>query len=261
MLFVTGDIHADSKRMWDAVGRAEDLVGRDLEPSDEMLLLGDVGLFYGDFESRQLLNAMLTVGCRWVVLRGNHDARYWRDIRSGRYLGGSPWHVRRWRGGDALESDAARGVLFLPDAGGRYELAGHPMLAIPGAFSVDGAYRVANRLPYEPNEQLSWAEADAIAGIAQGGGIEFVMSHTCPLSWLDGMRDLLLPGLDQSRIDKGMERMMDLVLDAVEPTLRGWWFGHYHGDRLIDGTGGRGRLMFDDVEALPWAGGLDLRSI
>lgn len=241
MLFVTGDVHGVS---WDLDDRMERLAGvieHPLGRDDEVLLLGDVGLRYGLHEGRDLLAAMRQWDVTFVVMRGNHDARYWRDLDAGMY--GDGYRETTWRGGPVRVDARAENVLYLPDDGGLYENDGHPFLVIPGAFSVDGTWRVATGAPYELEEQLTASEMDRIVGLSEGGGIEHVFSHTCPLSWLERFSDLMLPGIRQDLVDKTMERMMDVVLENVGDGLRGWWFGHYHDDRPILGTDGVGHML------------------
>ena len=107
------------------------------------------------------------------------------------------------------------------------------------------------RWPYERAEQLTAAEMAALIDAVDGAGIEFVLSHTCPASWLPLISDLFLGGLDQSKVDKGMERFMDAVLERVSGTCRGWWFGHYHDNREVGDELGIGHMLLDGVAVLP----------
>ena len=156
-----------------------------------------------------------------------------------RDIGGAPsafgGRVRQgeWGGGPVLFDRKAPNVLYLPDAGGLYRIGERACLFVPGAFSVDGALRVMRGWPYESQEQLTPDEAAALLEAAHANRVDYVLSHTCPLSWERHFRDLFLPGVDQSRVDRSMEAWMDELLDVVAPSLRGWYFGHFHDDRSI----------------------------
>lgn len=123
--------------------------------------------------------------------------------------------------------------------GGEYNIAGHSVLVIGGAYSVDKYYRL-NRvgLTEELNnsglsgwfndEQLSSDERKNIDAAISGKHYDFVFTHTCPISWEP--RDLFLGFIDQSQVDKTMELWLDEVKDHVSWNI--WCFGHYHADRI-----------------------------
>lgn len=247
MFFVTGDVHGSAWDLDDRMGELVDSLGRSLTRDDEVLLLGDVGIRYGFHESPGMLDVMREYGATFVVLRGNHDIRYCRDLREGMY--GRGFHESSWRGGPVLVEESADNVLYLPDEGGLYPNGGHPFLVIPGAFSVDGYYRQMAFLPFEREEQLTATEMDGIIGLSEDNPVEFVFSHTCPYGWMDRIRDLFLSGVRQESVDTSMERMMDVVLENIGDTVRGWWFGHYHDTRDIPGS--VGHMLFYSVTEVP----------
>lgn len=247
MFFVTGDIHGSAWDLDDRMDELESALGRSLGDGDDVLMLGDVGIRYGASENLEMLEVMGRYGARFVVMRGNHDIRYCRDLRDDMY--GNGYHEGTWRGGKVLVDDLVPNVLYLPDEGGYYPNDGHPFLVIPGAFSVDGYYRQRLFMPFEREELLTADEMDAIVAIAEERPVEHVFSHTCPYSWIDLISDLFLPGVSQDSVDKTMERMMDVVLEDVGDDLHGWWFGHYHDDRDIPGT--VGHMLFYSVQEVP----------
>lgn len=253
MLFVTGDMHGEAGCLGSRIRAAEEAAGRPLREGDEILVLGDVGLRYGASEATGLLSAMMRArertGVRFVAMRGNHDARYCRDLRNGSY--GRGFHEEGWLGGTVLVDDRTDAVMYLPDEGGVFDAGGHAIAVVPGAYSVDRDFRLRMRWPYEWHEQLTAAEMDALLGAVSGAGVEIVLSHTCPASWLPLISDLFLEGLDQSRVDKGMERFLDALLGEVSGTCRGWWFGHYHDNRDVGDELGIGHMLLNGVVALP----------
>jgi 3-oxoacid CoA-transferase subunit A len=78
------------------------------------------------------------------------------------------------------------------------------------------------------------------------GGCDLVLSHTCPVAWEP--TDLFLKGLDQSTVDKTMER----YLGEIEYNLdyKAWLWGHYHAYRDYPRTDGRRRTMLYNQEVI-----------
>lgn len=110
-----------------------------------------------------------------------------------------------------------------------YEIAGRSVLVIGGAYSPDMEYRLTRGMPWFPFEQLTAGQMAKITKDYSGKEVDFILSHTAPLSW--SPEDLFLPYFDQSKIDKTMEKWMDELKDCVKWKV--WLFGHYHDDRLI----------------------------
>ena len=245
-VFLTGVIHSNafefSVRLLDAEGEMR------VREGDTLVCLGDVGLLYGDYLMGDLRRVMSRLPCDVVVMRGNHDARYCRDMRSGLFAG-KRGRERDWCGGRVMYDEKYPNILYVPDEGGLFELDGMRCLLVPGAFSVDGEWRRQNDYPFEPEEQLTQPEMDALMDVARGGRVDYVLSHTCPLSWEQHFLDLFLPGVDQSRVGRSMERWMDELLEVVSPELRGWFFVHFHDDRPIPAEV-PARMLFHDVVEL-----------
>lgn len=246
-LFVTGDVHGD---VYDVRHRLDRLEREfELSDGDSLVWLGDFGFAYGRSMPRwRMLDAIELfgerTGVRSVVMRGNHDSRYCRDIVRDAF---GPWHVELWCGTEVLCLDDYPNAFFLPDAGSRLAWRGLSVLAIPGAFSVDGEARRAYGWPYEPEETLTWDEWEKVLDLADAG-VDAVLSHTCPESWVGLFSDLLIPGLDQSKVDRSMERGMDAVLSRVGDRCQAWLFGHFHDDRSLPGT--CGHMLMHDISRL-----------
>jgi 3-oxoacid CoA-transferase subunit A len=126
--------------------------------------------------------------------------------------------------------------------GGNYIINGYSVLVIGGAYSVDKYYRLA-RAGYSaeraleadpketgwfPSECLTQEEMNTITEKNKGKHFDFVLSHTCPLSWEPN--DLFLNFIDQSTVDKSMEQWMDELKDNIDWNI--WLFGHFHADRI-----------------------------
>lgn len=247
-LFLTGDIHGDAD---DLAARAEAVGAR---KGDEILVLGDVGLINGTrpngvprLASTELVDLMRVAPWRLVVMRGNHDSRYERDLLElgmGPELRFGEAHRADWRGGPAVVCEELPGAVFLADAGGLYDIESMKTLVAPGAYSVDKWIRLGRGWSWEPEEQLKKEELESLVALASRERPTVVLSHTCPLSWRAWMRDLLFPGVGLDA-DNSMECAFERLLAAAQPELRRWCFGHYHSDRNVEG--GLGRLFFRDI--------------
>lgn len=252
--FVTGDIHAN---IYDLETRLEEA---NVSEGDTIIIAGDVGLVYGKpylgrsgtwqqptdrIDNLEYVCEDFGVHC--AVIRGNHDTRYIRDMREG--MLGDFSHVCNENGSWYLLYRAPH-VLFASDRGGAYHIAGKDVLVIPGAWSIDGAWRRYNDVAWEREEQLDPAERARLLGMAKHIPFDAVISHTCPKAWMAKMGDLLLQGYPN--IDNTMEAWLDEVLEAVNETSDTnnpkWYFGHFHDDRKIRGTSGR--LLYHDMVRL-----------
>ncbi len=239
-LYAIGDVHG---RATDAMCAIEP-IAPSLAPSDTIVMLGDVGIAYGDHVHGDLRRYLASLPCTVLVMRGNHDVRYWRDMQLGILTHGRAEFVD-WSGSVFMRDSRYPNTLYVPDGGDLVTIEGHPCLFIPGAWSIDGEYRREMGYPWEPEEQLTGSEMDQLLALAQAHPIEHVFSHTCPLSWENELTDLFFPPDLAPPIDDTMEAWMDDVLEACEDTLEGWWFGHFHGDR--DVARGFGHLLYHDA--------------
>lgn len=114
---------------------------------------------------------------------------------------------------------------------------------IPGAFSVDKDWRLKNDMIWFPDEQLSPQEMEEGIKLCSGKTYDFVLSHTCPISWMP--RDLFLPTIDQSKVDYSMENYLEAVRKIIGFKI--WCFGHYHQDRLERPNA---QMFFQEVESM-----------
>lgn len=243
--YVTGDTHGNGYDL------ADRMVKAGMKPSDTIIIAGDAGIAYGSWKSDTMprtAEARSDIGI--IIMRGNHDARYWRDAT--RYDGNlrPGWHLTRpdRHGSRLLYDERYPNVLYVRDDGGLYDIDGTSVLFIPGAYSVDQQWRIANWQPYEEEEQLTTSEMERLTAIAEGTDERItVVSHTCPHAWEDEVSVTFASSVDQASVDKTMERWMDGIWDAVRDRCDGWYFGHYHADMGIEQTGGIARMLYHDV--------------
>ena len=200
-----------------------------------VIILGDAGLnFYlnkTDKKHKKMLNNM---GVKIYCVRGNHEQRpeliETMHLENDFQVGNMTW----------MEEEFPN-IRYFAD-GGNYVIDGHPTLVIGGAYSVDkywrliragysatdGAIADPKKCGWFKSELLTADEMDEITEKVVGKRFDFVLSHTCPLSWEPN--DLFLNGIDQSQVDKSMELWMDELLNKID--WRIWLFGHYHADRI-----------------------------
>ena len=216
--YVTGDTHRDFSRFKNY---------SDADKQDEnlgVIILGDAGLNYmieqwwPDYHVKNSLKKKykFTIYC----VKGNHEARpsecknmhlVWDDN-----VNGEVW----------IEDDFPN-IKYFKEVG-EYIINGYHVLVIGGAYSVDKWYRLQYDKQWFASEQLTREEMNSVKSLTLGKKYEFVLSHTCPISWEP--TDLFLGCIDQSIVDKTMELWLEEVKDYVDWKI--WLFGHYHADRI-----------------------------
>ena len=196
-----------------------------------VIILGDAGLnFYLNKTDEKKKKILANYGIRIYCVRGNHEERpenlnfeksYDDDVMGEVYVDPINSEIRYFQDGEV------------------YLIEGHRCLVIGGAYSVDKWYRLSRAgLTEKTNnpklsgwfadEQISDWEAQAIAYHHFGQEYDFILTHTCPLSWEP--RDLFLGCIDQSKVDKTMEVWLGKFKDMINWGI--WLFGHYHADRI-----------------------------
>ena len=234
---ITGDTHG---RVCERIAN----INQEKYPPSEtaLIILGDAGINYflnktDMINKRNIQNTGYTIYC----VRGNHEERpeNLNNIIFNEY-------DTEIKGDIMYESDFPN-IKYFYD-GGVYTIKGKSILVIGGAYSVDKWYRLGTLTPNDkdywnprktgwfPDEQLKdWEKID-IEKEHSGKHYDFVLSHTCPLSWEP--RDLFLPFLDQSSVDASMEEWLDEFKDKINWGV--WCWGHFHADRIC----GDGKEMF-----------------
>lgn len=210
---ITGDTHGDMSRF--SRLSVED------PNATAVIILGDAGCnYYKNKKDDRTKQALLDTNMTFYLVRGNHEDRpenitgmisvYDEEVQ-----------------GEVFMEEAFPAIKYLKD-GGIYVINGHKTLVIGGAYSVDKWYRLGMGYQWFPQEQLTTDEMAMIETNIKGQHFDFVLSHTCPISWEPV--DLFLRGIDQSSVDKSMEQWLDSLKDKIDWTV--WLFGHYHADRL-----------------------------
>ena len=230
---ITGDTHGGMATI-SRVGNIDRNM-RCIPAETAIIILGDAGLNYflnnTDKKYKKLLNSQ---GYHIYCVRGNHEER--------------PENIP---GMVLVEDENVDNAVWMQEEfpniryfvdGNEYTIGGHSVLVLGGAYSIDKWYRLA-RAGYSPaeaetanpkkcgwfkSELLTQEEMYDISNKISGKKYDFILSHTCPLSWEP--TDLFLNGIDQTTVDKSMEVWLDGVKEYVD--WRVWLFGHYHADRI-----------------------------
>lgn len=218
-----------------------------------IVILGDAGLNFWlnntDKKYKKLLNSM---NYHIYCVRGNHEQR--PELIKSMIL---------------VNDENVNNVVYMEEAfpniryfvdGKIYNLLGYKSLVIGGAYSIDKWHRLARagysryeaetadpkKCGWFKNECLTVAEMDTIMAEVQGKSVDFILSHTCPLSWEP--TDLFLNGIDQSTVDKSMEIWLDELKNKVN--WKYYLFGHYHADRIEKPYVEQFYQEYEDVESI-----------
>ena len=90
-------------------------------------------------------------------------------------------------------------------------------------------------------------ELNAAMDMAYGSQYDYVFSHVAPMAWEPEISRYFTDGIDQSMIDKSMEKCYDTILEYVSeknPDYE-WFFGHYHFDTCVGS--GHGNMLYKRV--------------
>lgn len=231
---LTGDMHGGMATVTRLGNIARNMLDEQKIEETAVIILGDAGLnFYLNNTDKKYKKMINSMGICVYCVRGNHEERP-------ENLGYDLDYDPEVKGLVYLDPNFEN-IKYLVD-GEEYWFGDHSALVIGGAYSIDKRYRLA-RAGYMPeeaetadpkkcgwfkDEQLTAQEMSAISDNVNGKHFDFILSHTCPLSWEP--TDLFLNGIDQSQVDKSMEIWMDDLKNKID--WRIWLFGHYHADRI-----------------------------
>ncbi len=228
-IYLTGDTHREFYRIKQFCERMETTT------DDIMIILGDAGInFYCDHRDNNLKNELSQLPITLFCIHGNHEERP--------YLIGN-YEEKEWHGAIAYIEEAYPNLIFAKD-GEIYDFNGKKAIAIGGAYSIDKYYRLSNGEAWFASEQadeatMRYVEAQLDACDWQ---VDYVLTHTVPVEcepvWA------FIPGIDQSKVDKTMEKWLQQIMDNLE--FEKWYAGHYHVESDEDGV----RIMFEDYEEL-----------
>lgn len=225
MIYYTGDIHGEVKRVVDFCSKFE------LTTEDTLVLLGDVGInYYGDNRDNAAKKMLSSVAPTILCVHGNHEMRPEHLVA---------YRTQNWNSGTVWYEEQYPNILFAKD-GEIFCIEGLSHLVIGGAYSVDKYYRMARGYNWWPDEQPSESIKSFVEQQIHNKQIDIVLSHTCPQKYVPV--ECFLPGIEQSTVDKSTEIWLDKIENAVD--YRAWFCGHWHIDKHID----RIHFLFHAVE-------------
>lgn len=236
MFYFTGDLHGRFQRIIQFCDKH-----RTQKDKDVMVVLGDVGTnYYGDKRDKLNKKRLQALPLTFLFVRGNHESR---PIGKDKYITNDMF------GGTFNVEDDYPHLLYMLDGNDyRFTLGRQRMkvLNIGGAYSVDKYYRLEMQAQgfkdynWFKDEQLTQDEMNKILDkIEHFNNYDIILTHTCPLSVVPV--DVFLPNIDQSTVDKTMERFLDEVDSKINYTK--WFCGHWHIDRTVD----RFRFVYSDI--------------
>lgn len=190
-----------------------------------IIILGDAGLNFWLDKIDDYYKKYIIQGCYIYCVRGNHEERP-------ENLGYKVSWDENVKGNVYIDSINIKIRYFLD--GGEYNINGHSVLIIGGAYSIDKYWRLQRAAAtsqsfsgWFKDEQLTVEEMEAISNKVANKEYDFVFTHTCPRSWEP--TDLFLKGVNQTQVDKTMENWMDELKETFSWKI--WCFGHFHADR------------------------------
>ena len=222
--YITGDTHGNFNRIDYFCQRFE------TSKEDILCILGDAGINYylnkKDYMLKQVLQDMpITFFC----IHGNHEERPFNI---------STYITKKWNGGIVYYEEEFPNILFAKD-GEIYNINGKSILVIGGAYSVDKEYRLLKGWSWFKDEQPNKEIVKYIEKqITKQRHFDIVLTHTCPIK--TEPRHMFLPFIDQSKVDKTTELLLQRIADWI--TFDSWYFGHFHGHW----DNGKYHMLFED---------------
>ena len=222
--FLTGDTHGNFNRINYFCKKFE------TTKNDILCILGDAGINYylnkKDYMLKQVLQDMpITFFC----IHGNHEERPFNI---------STYITKKWNGGIVYYEEEFPNILFAKD-GEIYNINGKSILVIGGAYSVDKEYRLLKGWSWFKDEQPNKEIVKYIEKqITKQRHFDIVLTHTCPIK--TEPRHMFLPFIDQSKVDKTTELLLQRIADWI--TFDNWYFGHFHGHW----DNGKYHMLFED---------------
>ena len=222
--FLTGDTHGNFNRINYFCEKFE------TTKDDILCILGDAGINYylnkKDYMLKQVLQDMpITFFC----IHGNHEERPFNI---------STYITKKWNEGIVYYEEEFPNILFAKD-GEIYNINGKSILVIGGAYSVDKEYRLLKGWSWFKDEQPNKEIVKYIEKqITKQRHFDIVLTHTCPIK--TEPRHMFLPFIDQSKVDKTTELLLQRIADWI--TFDNWYFGHFHGHW----DNGKYHMLFED---------------
>lgn len=210
-IYIIGDTHRDFDRLRNIKKNSNSM----------LIILGDSGInYFLNEEDNRLKKHLNDMNIKLFCLQGNHEER--------------PENISSYKettmfGGIVFVEEEYPNLIFAKN-GELYNINGKSVLAIGGAYSVDKEYRLMYGHQWFKDEQLSEKEKEKILKKYSGKHIDIILSHTCPLKYEP--KEVFMRSVDQSKVDKSMEKFLDKVEESV--LYDKWYCGRFHTEKQID---------------------------
>lgn len=243
-IYLCGDIHQEISPVRDFVNRLKER-NINLDKTDTIIFLGDFCANYfcnGNLKEEEFKYDINNIGCRILVLRGNHEERINNMILKYPYKYASSklesheyeylvpndkWYATKTVTNIKYYYEKNYpNIWYLLDEPYEFHLNGYFIFSLPGAYSIDKYYRLATGQRWFKDEQLTQEEMDKVINYPSYRiqHFDLIISHTCPISFEP--TDLFIPNIDQDTIDKTMEKFLEEVREGASYTA--WCWGHFH---------------------------------
>lgn len=224
-----------------------------------LILLGDAGLnFFFNHRDIEFKRQLGKYPFTYFVIRGNHEER--ASICAHNHP--DEWVLESFWNGYVHTEIEYPYIKYAMDGVSIYDVAYDAetspktarTLVIPGAYSVDKYHRIEKNWSWFPQEQLSKDEMIKGWNLIEGNPtFDLVLSHTCPICYEP--TDLFLSTVDQSMVDKTMERYLGYIEYRIKYKLFLW--GHYHQLRVYPKYNNQQCIMLYNDHALDLEDWLD----
>ena len=221
-IYIMGDIHGSYKPIRELHMRLNCQINFYKE-ENILVLLGDSGCnYFFNYRDKNFKEKISKYNFTYFIIRGNHEQR--PSICMNQFP--QDWHIEQFFDNNVYVENNYPKIKYALDDISFYNINEYKTLIIPGAYSVDKWYRLQKGMTWFEQEQLSEEEKQNGINLLKQNNwtTDLVLSHTCPIIFEP--TDLFLSTIDQSAVDKSMER----YLGNIEYNLnyKVWCWGHYH---------------------------------
>jgi 3-oxoacid CoA-transferase subunit A len=229
-IYIMGDIHGDYKPIRSLYYYLKSGYDKHDIPdgSDWIILLGDFGgNYYFNYRDDTFKKALGKFPFKYFIIRGNHEERpsYCYEEYP------SEWELQYNVFDNYVYVEKEYPYIFYAkDCPSVYYINYHRTLILPGAYSVDKYFRLANGWSWFKDEQMTEKERkDGLDLINKNfKNYDIVLSHTCPISYEP--TDLFISSIDQNMVDKTTEKYLEQIEHELKYKL--WCWGHFHKTRI-----------------------------
>lgn len=238
-VYLLGDLHGDFKPIRDF---SQYNLNQQTE-EDVMILLGDVAAnFAFDWRDANFKKKLGKYHMTYFLIRGNHEQRASICAEENP----DAWHKELFFANEVWVENEYPYIKYAMDFPQVYVIDHQLTLVVPGAYSVDKYHRLNSGLTWFPQEQLTESEMDYGRHLLReyNNRFDIILSHTCPVFFEP--TDLFIGAVDQSLVDKTMERYLSEIENQIAP-YKLWAWGHYHQTRVYPmHYKGQSLMLFND---------------